>query len=130
MQSKISMLSAEIERQRGVIMGLEQMIEETGCEKQQLLKYCHELELRVISSDVMNSNPSDVHADFSHASIMLDLQQVVHCNFCLLQSSNTFVETRCRICCIIFSQPTGFVSKLFQQIRLPNTDLLQLFGHI
>lgn len=40
MQQKLAALASENERQSGIIMGLEQMVEEAGVEKLQLLKYC------------------------------------------------------------------------------------------
>ena len=39
MQRKVASLAAENERQAGVIIGLEQMVEEAGTEKLQLLQY-------------------------------------------------------------------------------------------
>lgn len=76
MQHKIMSLTAENERQIGVILGLEQMVEEAGTEKLQLLKYCHELELRALSVDMIKENPYEKPAETSDAAILLKLQQV------------------------------------------------------
>jgi hypothetical protein len=76
MQRKVSSLTAEIERQSGVIMGLEQMVEEAGAEKLQLLKYCHELELRALALDIMKEQPYENPQEKTDAGILLNLQHV------------------------------------------------------
>ncbi len=98
MQRKVASLAAENERQGGVIIGLEQMVEEAGTEKLQLLQYaifplllqqivticcmyCHELELRALSFDLAQSNPPQPPPHPAHADsgLLLDLQQVGRC---------------------------------------------------
>jgi hypothetical protein len=76
MQRRVAALSAENERQNGVIIGLEQMVEEAGAEKLQLLKYCHELELRALAVDMMQENPYEKHAEDNDAATLLKLQHV------------------------------------------------------
>lgn len=94
MQQKVAALASENERQSGIIMGLEQMVEEAGVEKLQLLKYCHELELRALNVEVMNDNPYDAPAARSDASMLLDLQQVSHSgvSFVVVGMSNVFLQ--------------------------------------
>ena len=83
---------AENERQQGIIIGLENMVEEAAAEKLQLLKYCHELELRVLAVDMMVQNPPNIAAEHRDAFALLDLQQVSPCQRIITQFSRFFVS--------------------------------------
>jgi hypothetical protein len=108
MQQKLTSLTQENERQSGIIMGLEQMVEEAGVEKLQLLKYCHELELRALAVDVMKENPREVAAEHSDSSLLLDLQQVCRRVIRLLDSHNLLAARRC-FCCHVLDHTTTHV---------------------
>ncbi len=95
MQQKLTSLTHENERQSGIIMGLEQMVEEAGVEKLQLLKYCHELELRALAVDVMKENPREVAAEHTDSSLLLDLQQVCRPLIRLFNSQNSLAARGC-----------------------------------
>jgi hypothetical protein len=103
---------AENERQQGIIFGLENMVEEAAAEKMQLLKYCHELELRALAVDMMVQNPPNIAAEHRDAFALLDLQQVSPCQRIITQFSRTFfLAATCRgFLCVVNSQPTNNVS--------------------
>jgi hypothetical protein len=68
------------------------MVEEAAAEKLQLLKYCHELELRVLAVDMMVQNPPNIAAEHRDAFALLDLQQVSPCQRIITQFSRFFVS--------------------------------------
>lgn len=89
-------------------------MEEAAAEKLQLLKYCHELELRVLAVDMMVQNPPNIAAEHRDAFALLDLQQVSPCQRIITQFSRFFCfAATCRgVVCVVNSQSTNNVSAM------------------
>ena len=128
MQQQIKSLASENERQCGIILGLEQMVEEAGTEKLQLLKYvsqtqaifrcpckesnryCHELELRALTVEVMKENPSEERSDRSDVAVLLELQQVRVFVLCFSVCADIFTAAGGRFCSFVLPSTATNVS--------------------
>ena len=73
-------------------------------------RYCHELELRALTVDVMKENPAEERAERSDAAVLLELQQVSQCALYHSVSADIFAGACSSLCSFLLAHTATNVS--------------------